>query len=502
MDALFLEVLVSALERKSSWKSLVLGDSNSDAKVRAEGKHMYEEEAKGRCSSPDLEDKCTDTLTKKDATSGDQLQSTHGRLSELIQLLSETDGGKKLVCEAGSNLRVSRMECHPTITLRSEALPRNALHNNCQVAKLHMDESNQNAGLSQCYGLGFSYEGCHVHKTGLDSAVTGQHVIVSGREDAATGIDLAGNDYHQPMMNDAPSTTRRNAFSISTHKKELARIILDRAKSFHNGRGCLKRKYTSAGNNFSFFVDSGVDVPSRKLGKSCIGTNTDIHGTSFSVLTHPQPQVNRDAFSIDFIGKSKLEESPVGNTDFKSDLSRLTGQIESHLQEHNGTENSVSFQVSQSGFQWDGLMEVTALKNAVDREAIEGRTCLKGIEMGVSREDTPIERIICRNEYLNAGMKSNDQVKHNDEKSFKEDAAAQGLLSSRMGTHEHGSRNRGTCMDVDTIESSVMALEELANKVRWLRGIIQFGFKQWSVITGATWQFAENQNSSKGARGF
>ncbi|GLJ44133.1 hypothetical protein SUGI_0920360 [Cryptomeria japonica] len=56
---------------------------------------------------------------------------------------------------------------------------------------------------------------------------------------------------------------------------------------------------------------------------------------------------------------------------------------------------------------------------------------------------------------------------------------------------------RNSCRDGDEIESSVMVLEELANKVKWLKGVVQFGFNQQSVIAGSSWQFAENQKTNK-----
>lgn len=43
----------------------------------------------------------------------------------------------------------------------------------------------------------------------------------------------------------------------------------------------------------------------------------------------------------------------------------------------------------------------------------------------------------------------------------------------------------------DTIESAIMELEELANKIRWLKGLLQFGF-QWSSKAKPSWRMLED----------
>ncbi|XP_072996034.1 uncharacterized protein [Typha latifolia] len=47
----------------------------------------------------------------------------------------------------------------------------------------------------------------------------------------------------------------------------------------------------------------------------------------------------------------------------------------------------------------------------------------------------------------------------------------------------------------ETIESSILELEELVNKIKWLKGLVQFGL-QWSNAMKPSWKFLENHTQT------
>lgn len=71
-------------------------------------------------------------------------------------------------------------------------------------------------------------------------------------------------------------------------------------------------------------------------------------------------------------------------------------------------------------------------------------------------------------------------------------------LSSRAGRYGSSSsqekiqsRYTASRRHSDTVDSAVMELEELANKIRWLKGLLQCGFR-WSNAMKPSWKILEN----------
>lgn len=343
-------------------------------------KHQHGEELKKLHSNPNYDDKLLDNIQRKEVSYRfDQLSGIHNNRSDYVQLLCEIDGGKQCTSDAGVNLRVGRIENHPEVTVNSEQISRNDLHSHCNVAR---DEPKEVGVYSLSHSPGVSNQECYPvgAKLGLDASLS--------------HIDITQNNCHQSITNDSVSETDGNTFLLSTYKKERARVILEKAKSFHHGKGCLKRKCPSEDNNHLLSVDCPAGRSSNKHVKSSIGIRSNIYVSSSSLQRHPSPDAIQDFCSTDM---RKLEDSPIGKIELPADRSLSTDQFLLHLE---------------------------------------------------------------RNE----------------------------------------NRRRTLCMDVD-MESSIMALEELVNKVKWLRRLVQFGFKQGSDMTGTTWQFSGNETPHKEAGG-
>lgn len=49
--------------------------------------------------------------------------------------------------------------------------------------------------------------------------------------------------------------------------------------------------------------------------------------------------------------------------------------------------------------------------------------------------------------------------------------------------------------DADTIESSILKLEELANKLRWIKGFLQFGYRWPDEEMKPSWTFTGDKRS-------
>lgn len=346
----------------------------------AELKPRHGEELKKLHNNPSYDDKLLDIIQRKDMSYRfDQLPGTHNNLNDSIQILCETDGGKQCASEAGVNLRVGRIENHPEVTVNSEQISRNALHSSCDVAR---DEPKDVGNYSSSYNSGVSHQECYLVGAKLDMDASLPHT------------DIMRNNCHQSILNDSASETERNAFPLSAYKKERARVIIEKAKSFHHGKGCLKRKCPSGENNRLFSMDCPINRSCNKHGKSLIGIESNICVSSSSSQRYPSPDAIQDFCSVDL---GKLEDSPIGKSELPADRSLSTDQFFLHLERN-----------------------------------------------------------------------------------------------------ENG--RRSLCMDGD-MESSVIALEELVNKVRWLRGFMKFGFKQWSDMTGTTWQFSGNEMPQEEAGG-
>lgn len=343
-------------------------------------KPQHGEELRKLHSNPNYDDKLLDIIQRKDLSYRfDELPGTHNNLSDSVQLLCETDGGKQCTNEAGVNLGVGRSKSHPEVTVNSEQISRNALHSNCNIVRHGPKEV---GSYSLSHNPGISHQECYLVGAKLDMDASPPH------------IGITRNNCHQSIMNDSLSETERNTFPLSTYKKKRARVILEKARSFHHGKGRLKHKCPSVDNNHLSSVDCPVGRSSNNHGKSLIGIKSNIRVSSSSLQRHPLPDTIQDFCSINL---RKLEDSLIGKSELPADRSLSTDQFLLHLERK-----------------------------------------------------------------------------------------------------ENG--RRSSCMDID-MESSVMALEELVHKVRWLRGFMKFGFNQCSDTTGTTWQFFGNEMSQKEAGG-
>lgn len=82
-------------------------------------------------------------------------------------------------------------------------------------------------------------------------------------------------------------------------------------------------------------------------------------------------------------------------------------------------------------------------------------------------------------------------TKSND-KSFKPRLSSRAARSDSSNSREEiQSRYRASRRHSDTVDSAVMELEELANKIRWLKGLLQCGFR-WSNEMKPAWKILEN----------
>lgn len=66
-----------------------------------------------------------------------------------------------------------------------------------------------------------------------------------------------------------------------------------------------------------------------------------------------------------------------------------------------------------------------------------------------------------------------------------------GSLCSQEKVRSRQSKYAASMKHADTVESAIMELEELANKIRWLKGLLRFGFK-WSNAMTPSWKILEN----------
>ncbi|XP_057838631.2 uncharacterized protein LOC131048618 isoform X2 [Cryptomeria japonica] len=285
----------SAQDKNHPWKNLVLQDG-SVAHMVPELKSNQEKDLKifhGACS----------------------------HLSKYIQLDGETNNKKHIWNPEQSNLRVGKAESSASVTANSEGFPNNILCQNWQVRGNELQEVDTSY-VYECPGV--PNQDLHMTEALMDNdAIEHKRKGISVDNSFP---NIARIDINQSMMSNSLSRKTRNSFALSTYKKEQAKVIVDRAKSFCHVRDHLKHKNLAGGNNHLVSVSNQFDMPCNSRNKNS---------------------------------------------------------------------------------------------------------------------------------------------------------------------------KRNSCRDGDEIESSVMVLEELANKVKWLKGVVQFGFNQQSVIAGSSWQFAENQKTNK-----
>lgn len=70
-------------------------------------------------------------------------------------------------------------------------------------------------------------------------------------------------------------------------------------------------------------------------------------------------------------------------------------------------------------------------------------------------------------------------------------ACRYGTSSSQEKVQSRQCKYMASVRRADTVESAIMELEELANKIRWLKGLLQFGFR-WSNAMKPSWKILEN----------
>ena len=62
-----------------------------------------------------------------------------------------------------------------------------------------------------------------------------------------------------------------------------------------------------------------------------------------------------------------------------------------------------------------------------------------------------------------------------------------GSLNFQEKVQSRQSKYTTSIRHADTVESAIMELEELANRIRWIKGLLRFGF-QWSNAMKPSWK--------------
>ncbi|XP_068649815.1 uncharacterized protein [Aristolochia californica] len=126
------------------------------------------------------------------------------------------------------------------------------------------------------------------------------------------------------------------------------------------------------------------------------------------------------------------------------------------------------------------------VENNINRQSDFGNSF--SLDVLPSREQNPEASDMEEPSYSGKHLGSNDKVTGN--LCEQSDLDTFSGASKRMRVSE--SEQVTSMAILDSINSSIMDLEELANKIKWLKGVLKFGFG-WSNAMKTSWRFLENE---------